>query len=34
VAVPTPVPTQSLLWQQALIGIIVGVLPVAITATW
>lgn len=30
VAVPTPVPTQSMLWQQALIGIIVGVLPVAI----
>ncbi|SHF54272.1 ZIP family metal transporter [Devosia limi] len=30
VAVPTPVPTQSLLWQQALIGLIVGVLPVAI----
>jgi zinc transporter, ZIP family len=30
VAVPTPVPTQSLLWQQALVGIIVGVLPVAI----
>nr|WP_295890466.1 metal transporter [uncultured Devosia sp.] len=30
VAVPTPVPTQSLLWQQSLVGIIVGVLPVAI----
>jgi|TARA_R110000868_G_scaffold141256_6_gene357630 ZIP family zinc transporter len=30
VAVPTPVPTQSLLWQQALVGLIVGVLPVAI----
>lgn len=30
VAVPTPVPTQSMLWQQALIGVIVGVLPVAI----
>ena len=30
VAVPTPKPTQSMLWQQALIGLIVGVLPVAV----
>lgn len=30
VAVPTPTPTASMLWQQALIGIIVGVMPVAI----
>ena len=30
VAVPTPNATPSLLWQQALVGIIVGILPVAV----